>query len=149
MALDASFVGRVFAPSDPYLVSREKIREFAVAVGDTNPACHDVTAARALGYRDVVAPPTFAIALTMPAGYQVTNDPELGLDYTRVVHGEQNFSHRRALVAGDEVVVTVSVDSIRVVAGNDMLTVRADVSTLDGELVTTARTMLVARGRAE
>lgn len=128
------------------MVSREKIREFAAAVGDANPAYYDVAAAQALGYRDLVAPPTFAIALTLPAGDQVTADPELGLDYTKVVHGEQEFTHRRPLVAGDEVAVTVTVESIRAVGGNDLLVLTIDVKTVDDELVTTARTMLVARG---
>lgn len=146
MPLDQSFVGRVYPSSRTYLVSREKIREFAAAVGDTNPAYSDVAAARALGYRDLVAPPTFAIALTLPAGEQVTADPQLGLDYTTVVHGEQEFAHRRALIAGDEVTVIVTVESIRAVGGNDLLVLKIDVKTIDDELVTTARTMLVARG---
>ncbi len=146
MALAPSFVGRVYPSARTYLVSREKIREFAAAVGDANPAYSDVAAAQALGYRDLVAPPTFAIALTLPAGGQVTADPELGLDYTKVVHGEQEFTHRRPLVAGDEVTVTVTVESIRAVGGNDLLVLAIDVKTVDDELVTTARTMLVARG---
>jgi acyl dehydratase len=148
MPIDPSYAGRVYPPSRPYRVSREKIREFADAIGDATPAYHDEAAARALGYADVVAPPTFAIVLTMPASYRVTDDPELGLDYSKVVHGAQEFVHRRPLVAGDEVTVTVAVESIRAVAGNDMVTVSADVATLDGELVTTAKTMLVARGTA-
>ncbi len=146
MALDPSFVGRVYPSSPTYLVSREKIREFAAAVGDTNPAYFDVAAAHALGYRDLVAPPTFAIVLTLPAGQQVTADPQLGLDYATVVHGEQEFRSRRPLIAGDEVTVTVTVESIRAVAGNDLLILSTDVNTVDDELVTTARTMLVARG---
>lgn len=146
MALDPSFVGRVYPSSPTYLVSREKIREFAAAVGDTNPLYHDVAAAQALGYRDLVAPPTFAIALTLPAGDQVTADPQLGLDYTTVVHGEQEFRARRPLIAGDEVTVTVTVESIRAVGGNDLLALKIDVNTVDDELINTTRTMLVARG---
>ena len=148
MAIDASFVGRVYPATVPYRVSREKIREFALAVGDPDPAYLDPVAAQALGYPDVIAPPTFAIVVTMPAGHQVTFDPELGLDYSRVVHGEQQFTHRRPLVAGDEVSVVVHVDSIRAAGGNDILGIRAEVSTVDGEPVVTAITTLVARGTA-
>lgn len=148
MVIDSSFLGRVYPPTRPYLLSREKIREFADAIGDASPASHDQAAARALGYPDLVAPPTFPVVLTMPAGFQVTTDPELGLDYTRVVHLEQEFVHTRALVAGDEVSVVVAVESIRVVAGNDMIGIKAEVSTTDGELVVTATTTLVARGTA-
>ena len=64
MALNAALVGRTYPPTDPYLVGREKVREFADAVGDTNPASHDVAAARALGYSDVVAPTASANSRT-------------------------------------------------------------------------------------
>ncbi len=148
MAIDVSFVGREYAPTPPYRVSREKIREFALAVGDADPAYLDPGVARGLGYADVIAPPTFAIVVTMPAGHQVTFDPELGLDYSRVVHGEQLFTHRRPLVAGDEVQVVVHVDSIRSAGGNDILGIRAEVATTAGEPVLTAATTLVARGTA-
>ena len=148
MAIDASFVGRVYPPTPPYRVSREKIREFALSIGDADPAYLDPDVAQARGYADVIAPPTFAIVVTMPAGHQVTFDPELGLDYSRVVHGEQLFTHRRPLVAGDEVSVVVHVDSIRAAGGNDILGIRAEVATTDGEAVLTAVTTLVARGTA-
>ena len=148
MAIDASFVGRVYPATPAYRVTREKSREFATAIGDDDPAYADVHAARALGHADVVAPPTFAIVGTLPAGNQVTFDPELGLDYSRVVHGEQLFVHRRPLVSGDEVQVVVHVDSIRSAGGNDILGIRAEVATTAGEPVLTATTTLVARGTA-
>ena len=148
MALDQSFVGRKYPPTPPYEVGREKIREFADAIGDQNPAYRDPEAARALGYPDVIAPPTFPIVLSMRAGAQVVFDPELGLDYSRVVHGEQRFVYARPVRAGDRLTVTVSVESIRSAAGNDLLTTRGDVSTVDGEPVLTAYSTLVARGTA-
>jgi acyl dehydratase len=148
VALDQSFVGRTYPPTPPYEVGREKIREFADAVGDQNPAYRDPEAARALGYPDVIAPPTFGIVLSMRAGGQVIGDPELGLDYSRVVHGEQRFVHSRPIRAGDRLTVTVTVEGIRTAAGNDMVTTRGDVSTVDGELVFTAYSTLVARGTA-
>jgi acyl dehydratase len=148
VALDQSFVGRKYPPTPPYEVGREKIREFAEAIGDDNPAYRDPEAARALGHPDVIAPPTFPIVLSMRAGAQVVFDPELGLDYSRVVHGEQRFVYARPVRAGDRLTVTVSVESIRSAAGNDLLTTRGDVATVDGEPVLTAYSTLVARGTA-
>ncbi|HEX2903758.1 MAG TPA: MaoC family dehydratase N-terminal domain-containing protein [Jatrophihabitans sp.] len=148
MALDQSFIGREYPPTDPYEVGREKIREFADAIGDPNPVYRDRDAAQALGYDDVIAPPTFPIVITMRAAAQVVQDPALGLDYSKVVHGEQRFVYARPVQAGDVLQVRVSVDSIRAVAGNDMLTTRAEVSTLAGEPVVTAISTIVARGTA-
>lgn len=148
MPLDQSFVGRVYPPTAPYEVGREKIREFADAVGDDNPAYRDAEAARALGHRDVIAPPTFPIVVTMRAASMIIRDPDLGLDYSKVVHGEQNFSYSRPVTAGDVLQVTAAVDSIRSAAGNELITTRCDVSTVDGEHVVTAYSTLVARGTA-
>lgn len=148
MALDPSFIGRTYPPTPPYEVGREKIREFADAIGDHNPAYRDPEAANALGHPDVIAPPTFGIVLSMRASGQVIGDPELGLDYTRVVHGEQRFTYTRPIVAGDRLTVVVTVENIRTAAGNDMVTTRGDVSTEDGEPVFTAFSTLVARGTA-
>jgi acyl dehydratase len=149
MSVDPTFIGRVYPPTDPYEVGREKIREFADAVSDPNPAYRDPAAARALGYPDVIAPPTFAIAVTMRAGHQVIMDPELGVDYSRVVHGEQRFVHHRPIHAGDLLRVVVSVEDIRQAAGNDIVTTKSDVQTVDGEAVLSAYSTIVARGTAQ
>ena len=85
-------------------MSREKIAEFANAIGDPNPAYASVDAARGLGHPDVVAPPTFAVVVTSRAQAQVMFDPALGLDYSKVVHGEQSFAYERPVVAGDRLV---------------------------------------------
>jgi acyl dehydratase len=146
MSLDQSFVGRVYPPTEPYEVGREKIREFAAAVGDTNPVYRDPAAARKLGYPDVIAPPTFAIIVTSRAAHQVIMDPELGVDYSRVVHGEQRFENVRPIHAGDLLTVVVTVESIRSAAGNDIITTKGDVSTVDGEPVLAAMNTLVVRG---
>jgi acyl dehydratase len=149
MPLDQSYIGRQFPPSAPYEVGREKIREFADAIGDDNPVYRDLAAALALGYPDVIAPPTFVIVVSMRSSAQVVRDPGLGLDYSKVVHGEQKFSYRRPIHAGDVLQVVSSVESIRAIAGNDMLTIKGEVSTVDGELVVTAVSTLVARGTAK
>ena len=149
MPLDPSYVGRVYPPTPPYEVGREKIREFADAVGDPNPVYRDRAAALALGYPDVIAPPTFPIVLTLTAGHQVITDPDFGLDYSKVVHGEQRFVHSRPVRAGDVLQVVVTVDGVRAAAGNDIVTTRADLRTAEGELVSTAYATIVARGTAE
>ncbi len=148
MALDQSFVGKQYPPTEPYEVGREKIREFADAIGDAHPAYREAAAAQALGHPDVIAPPTFPIVLSMRAAAQVVEDPALGLDYSRVVHGEQRFAYTRPVRAGDVLTVVVSVDAIRSAAGNDLVTTRGEVSTVGGEHVVTAYSTLVARGTA-
>lgn len=148
MPLNPDFVGKAYPPSPPYQVGREKIRQFATAIGDHNPAYHDPEAAVALGYADVVAPPTFPFVVTQRAMAQAMFDPALGLDYARVVHGEQRFAYTRPIVAGDELVVTASIEAIRAVAGNDLLTTRADVTTSAGEPVVTCWSVIVSRGTA-
>lgn len=146
MPVNQSFVGRTYPPTEPYRVSREKIREFADAIGDSNPAYRNAEAARALGYPDVIAPPTFPIVLTLPAGGQLYDDPESGIDYSRVVHGEQRFVHARPVVAGDVLQVVLTIDGIRSAAGNDLISSRAEVRAEDGAVVTTATSVIVVRG---
>jgi acyl dehydratase len=146
--LDQSFVGHVEPLTRPYRVSREKIGEFARAINDANPAYVDAAAAAALGYPDVIAPPTFAFVITYPASEGLLANPALGLDFTKVVHGEQRFEYRRPLHAGDEVRVRLSVESIKAMAGNDVLLTRADIVTTDGEGVASTYMTLVARGTA-
>jgi acyl dehydratase len=146
MPLDPSFVGRSYPPTAPYHVGREKIREFAAAIGDANPAYSDVEAAQALGYSDVVAPPTFAIVLSMQAAHQVVRDPALGLDYSRVVHGDQRFTYTRPIVAGDELTATLTVDTLRQISGADIIGTRSEITDAEGRPVCTAFATLMHRG---
>jgi acyl dehydratase len=146
MPLDPSFVGRSYPPTRPYDVGREKIREFAVAVGADHPAHHDLDAARSLGHPDLVAPPTFPIVMSMAAGNQVIDDPTLGLDYSRVLHGDQRFSYTRPVYAGDRLTCVCTVEEIISRGGHDFLTTRTDIATEDGEPVVTVWAKLVARG---
>ncbi|WP_306320936.1 MULTISPECIES: MaoC family dehydratase N-terminal domain-containing protein [unclassified Streptomyces] len=149
MALDQSFVGRTYPPTAPYEVGREKIREFAEAVGDTNPAYVDRGAAEELGHPDVIAPPTFVFAITFKAAGEVIHDPELGLDYSRVVHGDQKFAYTRPVRAGDRLTVTSTIEGIKSLAGNDIVDVRGEVHDEAGEHVVTAWTKLVSRAAEE
>jgi acyl dehydratase len=149
MALNPQFIGRTYPAGPSYVVGREKIREFARAIGDTNPAYHDPDVAKALGYADVIAPPTFAIVVSLEAANAALFDPELGLDYSRVVHGEQTFTYTRPICAGDELIVTTVIENIRSMAGNDMITTKGIITTVAGEPVVTASSMLVSRGADE
>jgi acyl dehydratase len=148
MALDPGLVGRSYPPSAVYEVGREKIAEFAAAIGEPDPVHRDPAAARAAGHPDVVAPPTFAIVLTFSAAGVVVEDPDVALDYSRVVHGEQKFAHTRPIRAGDRLVASPTIEAVRSVGGNDLITTRIDVTTEDGEPVCSATSMLVARGTA-
>ena len=147
MALDQSFKGRTYPPTWVYEVSREKIKEFADSIGDTNPVYLDPEAARAAGHKDVIAPPTFLMLINLKATNVIIHDPELGLDYGRMVHADQNFRHERPVCAGDRLTVTATVDDITSRLGNDFLSIRAEINTESGELVCTARATLVVRGK--
>ncbi|GGS86543.1 MULTISPECIES: MaoC family dehydratase N-terminal domain-containing protein [Streptomyces] len=149
MALDQSFVGRSYPPTDPYEVGREKIREFAVAVGDAHPVYTDPEAAKTAGYPDVIAPPTFVFAITFAAAGQVVADPQLGLDYSRVVHGDQKFAYTRPVRAGDRLSVTSTIEAVKTMAGNDIIDIRGEVHDETGEHVVTAWTKLVSRAPEE
>ncbi|MFE1172060.1 MaoC family dehydratase N-terminal domain-containing protein [Streptomyces sp. NPDC058773] len=149
MALDQSFVGRTYPPTDPYEVGREKIREFAESIGDPNPAYTDAEAAKALGYSDVIAPPTFVFAITFKAAGQVIEDPQLGLDYSRVVHGDQKFAYTRPVRSGDRLSVTSTIEAVKTMAGNDIIDIRGEVHDEAGEHVVTAFTKLVSRAAKE
>ncbi|HKG49972.1 MAG TPA: MaoC family dehydratase N-terminal domain-containing protein [Actinomycetales bacterium] len=143
--VNASFAGRTYPPTPPYEVGREKIREFAEVAGE-HPFHVDPEAARAAGYADVIAPPTFAVIIAQRCDAQLVRDPEAGIDYSRVVHGEQSFRHHRPIVAGDRLVAVLHVDSVRSAGGHSMVTTRSEISTETGETVCTATSTLVVRG---
>jgi acyl dehydratase len=148
VALNPDYVGRVFGPGEPYEVSRVKIADFADAIGEPSELCRNREAAVKAGYPDVIAPPTFAIAISMASAGQASADPGLGLDYSMVVHGDQSFEHSRPLHAGDVVVATTTIESIKALGATSMMTTSTNLSTVDGEHVCTARSMLVERGAA-
>jgi len=146
VAINPAYAGRTFEPSEPYEVSRVKIAEFAAAIGDSSPLCRDRAAAQAAGYPDVVAPPTFAIVITAANSARLIADPDLGVNYAMVVHGEQSFAYDRPLRAGDVVVAQTTIESIRQVRSLTTMATVTDISTVDGEHVCTAHSTLVERG---
>ncbi len=111
MPVQTQAVGKTFPPM-VYAVGREKIREYATVVGETNPLHFDLDAARAAGHDDLVAPPMFAVVYGLPAVGPALFDPEVGVDFAMLVHGAQEFDWGPLVVAGDEISTTVSVKSI-------------------------------------
>lgn len=145
MPVNPELVGRAFPPIAPYLVGREKVREFARAVLATSPLNTDVEAARAAGYPDLVAPPTFPVVVQEATLAQLLAEPDAGIDFARVVHGDQRFSYSRPIVAGDELTATLVVTSVKTLGGNAMVTSESVMVDTTGTHVVTATSSLVVR----
>src|SRR3954447_23236611 len=111
MAANLDAIGTTYPPTT-YAVGREKIREYAFAVGESNPLYLDVEAAPAAGCEDVVAPPMFAFVFSMPAIAQGMFDPKVGIDFSRLVHAGQEFEWGPLVIAGDEIATTAEVSDI-------------------------------------
>jgi acyl dehydratase len=111
MSVKTDAIGKVFAPV-LYAVGREKVREYAAAIGEHSPLHTDPLAAQAAGFPDVVAPPMFAVVYSSPSVMPALFDPEVGLDFARLVHGAQEFCWGPLVVAGDEVTTTTTVKEI-------------------------------------
>jgi len=141
--VNPDLVGRSYPPTEPYLVGREKVREFARAVFATSPLCYDVEAARAAGYTDLVAPPTFAVVIQGRTWDHLLGDPDSGIVLARVLHGEQRFASTRPIVAGDELTASLTVTQLRAVGGNAMVTAETVIVDEAGEHVVTATSVLV------
>jgi len=128
-----------------YAIGREKVREYAHATGETNPLHLDPEAARAAGYADVVAPPMFAAVYCAPAIGPAILDPEVGIDFARMVHGAQEFTWQRPVVAGDEITTTAELEEKAERGGLQFFTFRT-VSTNDrGETVCEGRWTNIVR----
>ena len=146
MAVNPDLVGRDFPPTPPYLVGREKVREFAAAVLATDPISFDVDAAQAAGHADLVAPPTFAVVVQQLTLDQLLADPEAGIDFSRVVHGDQRFTFSRPVIAGDELTATLTVTSVKSLGAHSMVTAETVIVDDAGEHVVTTVSTLVVRG---
>ena len=138
--------GKQYPATAPYLVGREKIREFAHAVKSVSPVNLDLFAAQAAGYTDLVAPPTFAVVIQERSLATVLADPEAAIDISRVVHGDQRFSYVRPIVAGDELTSVLTVASVKTLGAHSMVTFETEIFDIDQQLVCTATSTLVVRG---
>ncbi|MCI2418119.1 MaoC family dehydratase N-terminal domain-containing protein [Saccharopolyspora sp. K220] len=149
MAINRDFIGHTFSSDEPYEVTRGKIREFADAVGDENPAYRSPAAARELGHPDVIAPPTFGI---VAAGAASPNSPirhpDFGLNHRMVVHGEQKFRYRRPIRAGDVLTAQGRIAEIRDAGRNELVRIETEIRDADGELVCATMNVIVSRGTA-
>jgi acyl dehydratase len=143
VATDPSLIGRLYVLPEPYLVGREKIREFADAIGADDAAYRDPAAAAALGHPDVIAPPTFPVLISVKAAQPFFDD--IALDMSRVVHGDQRFAYTRPVRAGDRLAASCQVEEIMARAGNEFLTTRVDITTDTGDPVVSIWARLVVR----
>jgi acyl dehydratase len=145
MPVSTDAVGKTYPPV-VYAVGREKIREYARAVGETNPLHLDPEAARAAGHADVVAPPMFAVVYSAPAMGPAIFDPEVGMDFARMVHGGQEFVWGPLVVAGDEITTTPRVKEIHERGGMAFYVFETESVNQDGETVCTATWTNIVRG---
>lgn len=148
MPLNVALEGKEYPPAEAFAVTADAIREFAEAIGDPNPLYRDEAAAKAAGYPTIIAPPTFITRLSFLYSPQVVLDPELGLNYSMVVHGEQEFEHIRPVRAGDELIGRPRIAGIIVRGRNEFLITEAPIETTGGERVSLARSTIVSRGTA-
>jgi acyl dehydratase len=140
-------IGKAYPPVT-YAVGREKVREYARAVGETNPLYLDVDAARKAGYVDVVAPPMFAVVYSSPAVTPAMFDPELGIDFARVVHGGQELAWGPLVVAGDEIATTTTVKDLSERGGMNFYVFEAASDNQRGERVCTGIWTIIVRGQS-
>ncbi|MGX1792839.1 FAS1-like dehydratase domain-containing protein [Microbacterium sp. NPDC055312] len=149
MPVNSELIGREFPPTAPYLVGREKVREFARAVFADAPQHIDVEAARAAGYSDLVAPPTFPMVIQDLTLQQLLSEPDSGIVLARTIHAEQRFRYSRPIVAGDELTAQLAVTGIRSLGGNAMITSEASMTDTAGEHVVTAVSVLLVGSDSE
>jgi acyl dehydratase len=145
MAFNTDVVGKSYPPA-LYAVGREKVREYARAVGETDPLHHDVEIAREAGHADVIAPPMFAVVYAMAAVAQAMFDPEVGIDFARLVHAGQEFAWGPLVVAGDEISTTVSVKDVSERRGSGFFVFESVSHNQRDELVCTGTWSNVVRG---
>jgi acyl dehydratase len=130
-------------------VERDRVTQFALAVGEDDPRFLDAEAARGEGFPEQLAFPTFSTVVGIMASAQIVADPDLGMDYTRVVHGEQAYELRRPIVVGDRLRATPRIADVYAKGPNEFLVIEAEFTDADGEVVCVARSTLLSRGTAE
>jgi acyl dehydratase len=145
MPVKTEAVGKSYEPVT-YAVGREKIREYAAAVGETNPLHHDLDAARAAGYEDVVAPPMFAVVYAGRAVFPGVFDPEVGINFAMMVHGAQEFVWGPVVVAGDEITTTASVKNVSERGGMGFYVFESVSNNQRGDTVCTGTWTNIVRG---
>jgi len=145
MPLKTDAVGKEW-PSTTYQVGREKIREYANALGIDNPVHLDVEAARAAGFRDVVAPPMFAVVYSSPAMAPAMFDPDVAMNFAAMVHGGQEFEWDEPACSGDEITTTAKCVSIEEKDGKGFYVFETNSVNQDGAKVARGTWTLIVRG---
>ena len=149
MPLNRDYIGRKAPVGEPVEITRNDIRRFAAAIGDDNPLYTDREAAKAAGYTDVIAPPTFLISASTGGGAGgFILEPELGLNFAMVVHGEQAFAFSRPVQAGDVLTLEQRISDILAKGANELMTLVTEVTSDSGEHVATITNTIVSRGTA-
>jgi acyl dehydratase len=145
MATDTSKIGKTYPPLT-YEVGLEKIREYADAVGESNPVHHDRAAAREAGFRDVVAPPMFAVVYSTRAMAPAVLDPELAINLMMMLHGSQEFVWSEPVCAGDSITTAVEVKDIREQDGRQFFVFESVSTNQDGDEVARGTWTNIVRG---
>jgi acyl dehydratase len=148
MALNQSLKGKEY-PDVEFTVERDQVLQFAEAISEDAAPFREAESARAAGYPEQVAPPTFVTKVQIMSSAQVVTDQELGLNYMLVVHGEQEFEWRRPVVVGDQLRATPRIADIFAKGPHEYLVIEAEVKDASGETVAVSRTTLLSRGTAE
>lgn len=147
MPLNQSLKGKAYQEIE-LEVDGDRVTQFALAVGEDDPRFLEAEAARAEGFPDQVAFPTFPTVLGILASAQIVVDPELGMDYSRVVHGEQSYEWRRPIVVGDRLRASPRIADVYAKGPNEFLVIEAEVTDADGEVICVSRSTLLSRGTA-
>ena len=148
MPLNQSLKGKEYGRVE-FTVERDHVRRFVEAIGEDALAFHDPEAASALGYPEQLAPPTFVTAMQIMTSGQVVLDAELGLDYSKVVHGEQEYRWARPIFVGERLTATPRIAEIYSKGRNEYLVIESEIKDESGETVVLGRSTLLSRGTAE
>jgi hypothetical protein len=126
--LNPDSVGRTFAGVDVITVTQDEINSFAAVIGEKNTS---------------VAPPTFSIKISLREFENILTQPEIGLDWARLVHGDQKFEIYRPIVAGDQFMTSATIENYKIAAGNEIVTVRSDLFSGSEKVVSSWSTLVV------
>lgn len=148
MSINTAREGHTY-PSVDYHVGSEAIRQFALAVKNQHPAHHQAEAAQALGHSDIIAPPSFAVVVSQKAEAEVVKDPEVGIDFSRVVHADERFTHHSPITAGDTLAAATTLERIRIMGAGAMVTTSTEIHTEDGTHRATVTSSLLVRADDE
>jgi acyl dehydratase len=145
LAVDESKKGKTYPPFE-YEVGREKIREYAFAVGEQDPVHHDGTAAQAAGFRNVVAPPMFAVVYSAGAVAPAILDPEVGINFARMLHGSQEFEWDEPVCAGDTITTETTLEDLYERTGMEFYVFKSVSKNQDGNEVVRGTWTNIVRG---